>query len=314
MKEFFHSKIFKLFVALAIVVFAFLLRATMTEGFSTVVAQIVGVVTTPLQSVTSGFSDSVTEFLYKFVRVNDISDENEALREENRQLLEQMVDYETYKHENEMLKRQLEIKEKNPTWETQTASVIGRDPVGRFYSFTIDKGTLEGINYKDPVITADGLVGIVYEVGPTFAQVMTILDVSLNVGGQDVRTQDVATVSGDIALAQQGQCRMSLIPRESGVAKGDIIQTSGTSGLYPKGLIIGRVAEVNFESHGTSLYAVIEPTNDIKNIKDVIVITSFEGQGSSLSSFEDEVTRQLAEAAGQNTKVQGGNEEEAPQE
>ena len=99
-----------------------------------------------------------------------------------------------------------------------TASVIGRDPSDQFYSFTIDKGTLDGVSYQDPVITADGLVGIVSEVGPVFAKVTTILDVRLNVACQDVRTQDVATVSGDIELAQNGQCRMSLIPRESGIA------------------------------------------------------------------------------------------------
>ena len=153
----------------------------------------------------------------------------------------------------------LGIQEEHPEWETMTASVIGRDPSDQFYSFTIDKGTLDGVSYQDPVITSDGLVGIVSEVGPVFAKVTTILDVRLNVACQDVRTQDVATVSGDIALAENGQCRMSLIPRESGVAKGDIIQTAGTSGLYPQGIVIGRIQEVAFEPQGTMMYAVIEP-------------------------------------------------------
>ena len=46
---------------------------------------------------------------------------------------------------------------------------------------------------------------------------------------------------------------MSLIPRESGIAKGDIIQTAGTSGLYPQGIVIGRIAEVGFEPQGTMM-------------------------------------------------------------
>lgn len=178
-----------------------------------------------------------------------------------------------------------------------TASVIGRDPADQFYSFTIDKGTLDGISYQDPVVTSDGLVGIVSEVGPVFAKVTTILDVRLNVACQDVRTQDVATVSGDIALSENGQCRMSLIPRESGIAKGDIIQTAGTSGLYPQGIVIGRIAEVGFEPQGTMMYAVVEPTNDIKNVKDVMVITSFKGQGSSLKSFEESLVQDQSEAS-----------------
>ena len=279
-------------LALCIVMFAFLLRATMTMGASTVVEQIVGTITVPVQSLTSGLSGSITGFLDQFLRASEISQENEQLREENRKLIEQMVDYENYKHENESLKEQLGIQEENPQWETMTASVIGRDPSDQFYSFTIDKGTLDGVSYQDPVITADGLVGIVSEVGPVFAKVTTILDVRLNVACQDVRTQDVATISGDIEMAQQGKCKMSLIPRESGIAKGDIVQTAGTSGLYPQGIVVGRVSDVGFEPQGTMMYAVVEPANDIKSIKDVVIITSFKGQGSSLSGFEQDVQQQ----------------------
>lgn len=292
MKEFFHSWVFKVLLALCIVMFAFLLRATMTMGASTVVEQIVGTITAPVQSLTSGLSGSITGFLDQFLRASEISQENEQLREENRKLIEQMVDYENYKHENESLKEQLGIQEENPQWETMTASVIGRDPSDQFYSFTIDKGTLDGVSYQDPVITADGLVGIVSEVGPVFAKVTTILDVRLNVACQDVRTQDVATISGDIEIAQQGKCKMSLIPRESGIAKGDIVQTAGTSGLYPQGIVVGRVSDVGFEPQGTMMYAVVEPANDIKSIKDVVIITSFKGQGSSLSGFEQDVQQQ----------------------
>ncbi|MEE0211566.1 MAG: rod shape-determining protein MreC [Negativibacillus sp.] len=295
MKEFFHSWVFKVLLALCIVMFAFLLRATMTMGASTVVEQIVGTITAPVQSLTSGLSGSITGFLDRFLRASEISQENEQLREENRKLIEQMVDYENYKHENESLKEQLGIQEENPQWETMTASVIGRDPSDQFYSFTIDKGTLDGVSYQDPVITADGLVGIVSEVGPVFAKVTTILDVRLNVACQDVRTQDVATISGDIEMAQQGRCKMSLIPRESGIAKGDIIQTAGTSGLYPQGIVVGRVSDVGFEPQGTMMYAVVEPANDIKSIKDVVIITSFKGQGSSLSGFEQDVQKQQEE-------------------
>lgn len=292
MKEFFHSWVFKVLLALCIVMFAFLLRATMTMGASTVVEQIVGTITAPVQSLTSGLSGSITGFLDQFLRASEISQENEQLREENRKLIEQMVDYENYKHENESLKEQLGIQEENPQWETMTASVIGRDPSDQFYSFTIDKGTLDGVSYQDPVITADGLVGIVSEVGPVFAKVTTILDVRLNVACQDVRTQDVATISGDIEMAQQGKCKMSLIPRESGIAKGDIVKTAGTSGLYPQGIVVGRVSDVGFEPQGTMMYAVVEPANDIKSIKDVVIITSFKGQGSSLSGFEQDVQQQ----------------------
>ena len=163
----------------------------------------------------------------------------------------------------------------------------------QFYSFTIDKGTLDGVSYQDPVITADGLVGIVSEVGPVFAEVTTILDVRLNVACQDVRTQDVATISGDIEMAQQGKCKMSLIPRESGIAKGDIVQTAGCLGTVSAGNCRRKSQRCSdLEPQGTMMYAVVEPANDIKSIKDVVIITSFKGQGSSLSGFEQDVQQQ----------------------
>ena len=311
MKEFFTSRIFKLFVCLFIVLFAFMLRATMTEGFSNVVNGVVGTITTPFQKAASSLTGSVSQALGNVLRADELAEENERLREENRQLIPQMADYETYKNENETLRRDLGIKEANPELELTKASVIGRDPVGRFYSFSIDKGSLDGVAVRDPVITADGLVGIVSEVGPVFSKVTTILDVGLNVACRDVRTQDVAILSGDIALAEKGQCKVSLLPRESGAAKGDIIETTSTSGLFPEGLILGRITEVGYESDGMSLYAVVQPTNDIKNIKDVMVITGFRGQGSSLQSFQDAAQDQVAQEQKDQQEEQEETEEQA---
>lgn len=107
MKEFFHSWVFKVLVALAVILFAFMLRATVTVGASTVVEGVVGTITAPFQSVISGINGSVTGFLDRFLKAEEISEENEQLKEENRKLIEQMVDYENYKHENESLKKQL---------------------------------------------------------------------------------------------------------------------------------------------------------------------------------------------------------------
>ena len=93
MKEFFHSWVFKVLLALAIIMFAFMLRATVTVGASTVIEKIVGTVTAPIQSLGASMSSSVTGFLDRFFRAEEIAEENEQLREENRQLIDQMVDY-----------------------------------------------------------------------------------------------------------------------------------------------------------------------------------------------------------------------------
>ena len=63
--------------------------------------------------------------------------------------------------------------------------------------------------------------------------------------------------------------------------------SSGVGGVFPKGLLIGTVEEVQVENHGMSLYAVIEPVVDITSVKDVIVITEFEGQTVEETPAED---------------------------
>jgi len=266
-------------MGVAVVLGAFMLRAAWTGGFGTVTSSLLGAITTPVQKLSAGISGSVTDFFSIFVDAKAIKAENEQQKEMIRELNEKLVDYDKIKHQNSVYEGFLEIKERNPELEFEPAAVVGRDASDRFYSFTIDKGTLDGIDVRDSVITADGLVGIVSEVGLTYAKVSTILDPATNIGVYDSRTRDTALVTGTVGLAEKGLCKMYLLPRESGAAVGDLVVTSGISGKYPKEQIVGKIAEVAPESHGSSLYAVIEPTANIKNVKDVLVIKSFEGQG-----------------------------------
>ena len=281
MGDFFKSLRFKILLAVLVVLLAFLLRAAYTGGLGTMSSYALGLIVTPLQQVSSKISYSVTEVMDTLFRAGDYREENEQLRAEIRELREQLVDYETVKQENEQYRQFLELKDQNKDFQFELAAVIGRSPDARFYSFTIDKGAIDGVALRDPVITADGLVGYISEVGPTYAQVITILDPTLHVGASDSRTRDTCIVIGTVALAEQGKCKLSYIDRESAVARGDIITTSGVGGIFPKGLMIGIVDEVQVESHGMSLYAVLEPVVDIPSVKDVLVITDFEGQNQN---------------------------------
>lgn len=282
MKEFFHSRVFKLFLAIGIVLFALFLRATLTQGVSTIFSNALGLITTPIQRVTA----SVSGVFDRYLHIDEVYEENESLREEIRRLNENLVELEKYRNENESLKEFLEVKEENPDHQYVPAAVVGREPNSRFYAFTIDKGSLDGVEPLDPVITADGLVGRVSEVGLTFSKVTTILDPSMNVGCYNARTRDMGTVSGDIAAAQEGLCKMEMVDRESSSARDDIILTAGSTGLFPKDLIIGKITNIVSESHGKSFYGEIRPTADIQNVKNVLVITSFRGQGSSLGDMQ----------------------------
>ena len=281
MGDFFKSIRFKILVAVLAFLLAFMLRAAYTGGLAPMTSQILGILTNPLQKASASVSASFSGLFDRMFRSGEILEENERLKEENRRLTQRQLEFDKYKLENEQLKEYLDIKEKNPDFYFETAFVIGRDPNDRFYAFTIDKGSLDGISLHDPVITEDGLVGMVVEVGPTYAKVATILDVMLEISSYDSRTKDIGITTGRIDLAEEGLCQLTLLQRESGASAGDIVITSNVGGLYPKDLVIGTIREVRTESHGISLYAVIEPAVDVRTVKDVLVITSFEGQASA---------------------------------
>lgn len=277
MEDFFKSIRFKILLGVLILLVFFMLRAAWTGGVAPVLPQVAGVVVTPLQRVSSSISRLAGDYFVRYIEAWQTAEENERLQIEVNELRQQLVELENYREENENLKGFLEIKERNPDFEFEPASITARDPNDRFYSFTIDKGTLDGVSPNDTVLTSAGLVGRVKEVGLNWAKVLTILDPSVNVGAYDNRTRDTGIVTGAVDLAGLGRCKLAYLQRESSANAGDLVVTSGGS-IFPQDIVIGRIAEIAYEKGEISLFAVIEPAADIRSLTSVMVIKSFAGQ------------------------------------
>lgn len=281
MEDFFKSIQFKILALLAALVFAFSLHAAHTGTAIPMISRVMAFVLTPVQELSANVSYSVEQTLTELFSGPRIADENEVLRAENAELRNRLVEYDRLKAENELLKNYLEIKEKNPDFDFEPAMVIGRDADERFYSFTIDKGSSDGIKINDPVITDSGLVGIVAEVGISHAKVHTVLDATMNVGIMVSATRETGISAGELSLAREGLLKAMYLPRDGESKAGDIITTTGIGGVFPRGLTVGTIKEIRPDSGGLSLYAIVEPTLDIRNVRDVQVIKHFEGQASS---------------------------------
>lgn len=294
MNDFFKGKHFKILLAVLIVVFAFAVRAAYDGTFGSVLSRAASYLVTPMQKFTASASEGVSKALYETFSGRRISRENEALRDENAQLREQLIDYERYKAENAQLREYLDIKEQNPDLEFLPATVIGRDTADRFYSFTIDKGENDGVRAGDPVITSEGLVGCVRETTAVSAKVFTLLDVSVSVGVIDISTREIGATGGSVALAREGCLQMLYLPRESAAAPGDIVATTGIGGLFPKDLVVGTVREIVPDTQGLSLTAVLDPPADLRSVTDVLIVTSFTGQGDGNVIASDSEMEPLA--------------------
>ncbi len=278
MVDFFKSTKFRILAALFAVMFGFMVRSARDGTTASLFTKVTSIVLEPFSKATASLTHGSGEFFGSFLNARELHAENAKLKEEISELTNQMVDFQRYKNENAQLKEFLEIKERNQDFDFEPAMVIGRDTGDRFYSFTIDKGSLDGISSGDPVICSWGLVGVVSEVSTTSAKVLTILDATVEVGVMDASTREIGIVSGTVALSLEGRTKFSFLPRDSAASVGDIVVTSGVGGVFPKELVLGRISAIAPESHGLSIYAEVTPLEDIRTVTDVLIITGFEGQ------------------------------------
>ncbi len=281
MKGFWKSLGFKVLAGVALFLMGIMIYAASTGGFATIPATITGAIITPIQSALAAVSNGVSSFFSGLTSGSQLQRQIEEQNQVINELRQQLAEYDEMKRQNELYKQFLELKETNPDYQFADGRVIAIDPSEKYGNFTIDVGSLGGVSPDDPVITPAGLVGVVYEVGPNWAKVRTILDPSTQVSAYIGRNRDSCISGGSASLAQDGLFRLDLLPRETGTAVGDYAVTSGVGGIYPAGLLLGEIQEISPAADNLSVYAVVKPYVDVHNVSSVFVITSFAGQGGS---------------------------------
>ena len=287
MKDFFKTSSFKV-LAIVVVVLLGLIIYTATAGGS-LLANMLGFVTSPMQSVSTMATGSVTEFVdLDALSRDELRTMVESLTQENAQLREKLVDYDNTLQENQQLKVQLEITEEAPENTLRAATVIGRDPNDVFYGFSIDQGTLAGVEVGDPVITHQGLVGIVSQAYATTSKVTNILSEDVKVSAVVPARGESGVISSDVTSASAGLLRLSYLASDTQVQPGDIVTTSGAGSTYPKDIIIGQVQSVQKAENDISYYAVVKPYEDLNDVEDTFVIIDFPGAGDGEEIFTQE--------------------------
>lgn len=172
------------------------------------------------------------------------------------------------RQENERLKKLLALKQ-GSLFLTVAAEVIAGFPDNWSRGVMIDKGLRAGIKVGNAVIGESGLAGRVVEVSLQTAKVMLLNDPDSSVSAFLQRTREEGLISGNIA----GTLQMRYLDKDSDVAIGDVILTSGLTRNYPPGLLIGRVIGINDDPHGLDKRCLVEPFVNLKSIEEVLVIT-----------------------------------------
>lgn len=277
MRFFFKSRQFKTAAIVTAIVLVISIIARVAGGIISPQSNLLGVFMAPFQKIATSISSAVKDASLKMGDNEKLILENAQLSEQISILQEQIADYDEIKNQNEFYKDYLEIKENNADFMFCDAVIISRDTTDIFGGFTIDKGSLQGIECYDPVITDKGLVGYVTSVGLTFSKVTTILDPAISVAAVDSRTGDAGVITGELSFGEKGFTKLDRLQRTAAVAVGDYIVTAG-GGVFPQGLLIGKISSISQNEYTSQLYAEIEPFEKLSEIRQVMVITDFTGR------------------------------------
>lgn len=276
MKDFFDTWKFKILVIVAVFLVGIMAYAGANGRLTAAPQELLSVVLTPLQKVTSALSGGAASVWEKYTSIDDVMDRNEQLEAENAELRQQMVDYDRIKAENDAYKALARIQDTNSEASYVSAFVIGRDPMDEFGGFTLDQGSTDGVAVNDAIISDRGyLLGVVVEVDATSCKVMTILHPSFNAAGVISRTRENGIITGSADYAADGQCVLTNLDRTTEARKGDQVITTGLGGVFPANLLVGTVQEVVPEQSGKSSSAVILPGADPRTVKHVFIITEY---------------------------------------
>lgn len=201
--------------------------------------------------------------------------ENEALRQDNRNLQEVVAKEEYLKNEYALLTE--------TDYRLLPAVVTGKESGGLFIRFTIDKGAGDGVSEGDLVVLGTeqddetvvaALVGRIVSVGENLSQVTGILDDTTNLSFKNVRTQHFGVLNGRTSTGLSGY----FFDTDADVLTGDAIVTSGLTPTYPEGLYIGEVGSFETAEHDRMKHIMVETGVDFTKLYRVMVLQHGEAQ------------------------------------
>ncbi len=241
------------------------------SGVVTFTRQALLFVVSPFIKVTSATIRGVTGTWRDYVDLRALREENKRLQLETTTLKRRLEQLQDQALETQRLERLLAMRQASRA-EFLTARVVGKDATNWFKTILLDRGSLEGIRRNQSVLAPDGLVGRVVEVTPSSARVQLLTDPVSAVGGLIQRTRVTGIVSGNLGAG----ARVRYLPLMADVAVGDEVLTSGMGGVFPKGILIGRITSVERKSGALFQEATLQSAVDLSRLEEVLILTNLD--------------------------------------
>ena len=274
----FQNKFFIICLSVAIAV-AGITSTFSIMGYRSLSRNIVGTLVTPLRLVATAVTNAVEGFGKYFSGIEELSRQNESLRQENAALKEQINQAGLIEKENDRLREYLSMKSEYPSFSFEEGLVIGREASNYVTVLTLNRGTIHGVEENMPVVTKDGIVGCVSEVGLTWCKVSTILETARSVGVYLPRNQASGILSGDYSMRVDGLCKLTFVEvdaKNADVQPGDAVYSSGMGSVYPPDMKVGEIVSVEIDNISRTLIASVKPTVDFSEPDYMMIITGYQ--------------------------------------
>jgi len=259
------SKKVKFFIGIIIVVLViFLLNI-----FSKNVRGFFYSISSPISKVLWEGGDKASDFFEAIIKIKTLKNEADELKLKNQELLAEVITLEKLRKENEILRTALGI-ELQKDFKLILTQITGKDISQDF--ILVDKGSDDGISEGMPVITQQKvLLGKVCEVYKNFSKIMLI--------SNRKSSFDVEIKEKDISAIVRGKGNLKvfldLVPRDKEISQEDIIITTSLGGVFPSGLLVGKITEIKKDDIESLQQAEVKPAFDMKDVNYLFIITGY---------------------------------------
>ena len=263
----------RLFLAFGITVCLAAIVVTVTGVAPTsVLGRAFGYVVVPMQRGASSATAWVGGRFAVLARSAEILAENQALREENTRILNDLYRLSLLEEENIRLNTLFNMRQRYPQHHMVGARIIGQNPNDWRAIFYIDKGENHGIAANMLVLGDGGVLGVIRETSPNSSMVVSIMDDNFAAAVRNSRTEDIGVVKGNLELSHDGLMRMEYIASAARFMPGDAIFTSSHGAFFPDDLLVGTVVSVHPNPDGLTQYAIVQPAVNLDRVDIVWVV------------------------------------------
>lgn len=255
------------------VCFLFLIGYSVQREKMSFVGNGVGFTINSIQGVVYKVGNNIKNSFSFILNINNIKKENEELRDKNKDLENKSSQNKLLEQENQRLRSMLNFTDLKNEYNYVGVDIVGISGANFLDGYTINKGSNAGIEKGMVAITGEGLVGQVTSIGENWAIVQSLCNENIAVAGYVVTTQESdGIVKGYKGNEDKFLAQITGLSIKSNISKGDTILTSGLGGIYPKGIKIGEVTEVEEDKAAVVKNAVIKPSVDFNRLEQMLIV------------------------------------------